>query len=251
MRYLLVMSSALVLAACSVTQPTKTSTPGKPWHTVTTPAPAAGETVALVARQHAAGRSIVSVINRERRPAVRAVLAANFAKPVNAKAAADLMTALPAAELQKADSLLKTLQAQNKHADTIEQGVVAAGKVRRKVRSMRNAAEPQAEADDKPFKFQPTNIGKNDTVFIDSHGVKLALWIGPKGIEQKVAKGAVVEKSNSNGATDVSVHAGFDWQPYRVSLLIIGTLSALALLFALTLSLFPHRTQPLPSERLV
>jgi hypothetical protein len=70
--------------------------------------------------------------------------------------------------------------------------------------------------------------------------VQLALWIGPNGIEQKVAKGAVVSKSAGDAVTNVTVEAGFDWQPYRVSLLVIGSFAAFAIFFGLLTSLFIH-----------
>ena len=233
-----ILATFLLLSACSTlhkSEPTKDAL----WRVVDEPTTAPTEnTGSLLDERRAAGRSIV-ISNRLAAP-VRTASLKVAAKP---KAAPALAAVLPAAELQKADSLLTTLQAQNKVADTLEQRTLAADKPK-VLRPRRAKQAPHA------FEFKPTNIRPTDTVFIDSKGVKLALWIGPNGIEQKVAKGAVVSKTSGDETTDVTVEVGFDWQPYRVSLLVIGCFTALALLFGLGTSLF-HPSNVKKHERLV
>jgi hypothetical protein len=62
----------------------------------------------------------------------------------------------------------------------------------------------------------------------------LALWLDKGNVRMKVAQG-VIAKQRSGEALDVVVKPGFDWQPYRLFLLVVGAVVAIAIIFSLCL----------------
>ena len=133
------------------------------------------------------------------------------------------------AEFLKADSMLTSLAAQNRAADTMQAEKQAA-------ETHEISQRPQKQ---RPpgFDFKPTNIRRTDTVFVDTLGVRLAVWLGPQGVQMKVADGVLV-KTREGTTLNVSVQPGFDWHPYKGGLLVLGSAAALAIMVGLGVSLF-------------
>jgi hypothetical protein len=136
-------------------------------------------------------------------------------------------------ELVKADSLLSTLQAQNQEA-------TAASKkeVKRFAQVRRQRRAPAAG-----LNFKPNNLLSNDTVFVDKPGVRMAFWLEGDNVHMRIVKGVLAKGQTPHGL-DVTVKPGFDWQPYRTGLLVIGSCFAGIIMLSLCLSIFHVNKSP-------
>jgi hypothetical protein len=139
-------------------------------------------------------------------------------------------------ELVKADSLLNTLQAQNQAAtaDTKKE-------VKRVAQVRHQRRTPTAG-----LTFKPTNLQSNDTVFVDKPGVRMAFWLEGDNVRMRIVKG-VLAKGQGPGGLDVTVKPGFDWQPYRTGLLVVGVFFAAVISLSLCLSIFHVNKQTDPA----
>jgi hypothetical protein len=57
----------------------------------------------------------------------------------------------------------------------------------------------------KAFNYKPTNIKPTDTIYVDTLGVKMAMWLGPNGVKFRLGSGQVQEK----GQEEYEIRPGF------------------------------------------
>jgi hypothetical protein len=216
----------LALTACVVSQPAEPVTRAA-WHLQTSGhtrrAPAADSLMhdALERTPAAPQERRMRVISTAYRTGAPSAVTA-------APALAVITSGANAHELAKADSLLTVLTVQNRAADALQHG--QAGRAEQRQSRRKREKRPAG------FNFKATNIKPADTIFVNRPGLKFAAWLGPKGVELKVAEG-VLNKQRSPDGVDASVRPGYDWQPYRAALLIVGTAAAVSIMLGLGVAL--------------
>lgn len=126
-------------------------------------------------------------------------------------------------QLKAVDSLVMQLQSMNSKDSTVEPGAAARSQVRTAARLNRPRPRPLLH------RHVPNNMPRKDTLYVDTLGVKLALWIGPDGVQMNVLKGVVKKDDLPVQGTAVEIKPGFDWQ-HDGWLVAIGALIGLLLI---------------------
>jgi hypothetical protein len=126
-------------------------------------------------------------------PASASVPSAPSTAPAPAPVASTLITPEQAATLQQKVAELKIA------VDTVSSRLQ--GAVVRTLQPIRHKAP-------KSFDFKPTNIKPLDTIYVDTMGVKLAMWLSPKGVKFRVGTGLVQQAVAANGDQEVEVKPG-------------------------------------------